>query len=173
MVSTPAPDNPSNDRADGPRFPEPRLRVCALNDPVLDTMGHDPRSPYVERYWLSVLGPSATLLLRRLAHGLEAQPEGFEVDPAQWALELGLGTRGGKHSPFWRTLDRTSRFGMTTRNGEVLAVRRRLPPLTARQVERLPPQLRAAHERWTADQLGRPRRRTISQWSEQRDRPAS
>ncbi len=159
--------------ADGPHFPESRLRVTALHDPVLDAMGHDPRSPYVERYWLSILGPSATLLLRRLAHGLDLEPEGFEFDPAEWALELGLGTRGGKHSPFWRTIDRTSRFGMTRRNAEVLAVRRRLPPLTARQVERLPTRLREAHERWTAEQLGRPRRRTISQWSEQRDRPAS
>ncbi|MEM9133695.1 MAG: hypothetical protein AAF962_15275 [Actinomycetota bacterium] len=161
-------------RADeGPQFPEARIRVSALHDPVLDAMGHDPRSPYVERYWLSILGPSATLLLRRLAHGLEVEPDGFEFDPAEWALELGLGTRGGKHSPFWRTIDRTSRFGMTRRNAEVLAVRRRLPPLTARQVERLPPRLRAAHERWAAEQLGRPRRRTISVWSEQRDRPAS
>lgn len=161
-------------RADlGPQFPESRIRVSALHDPVLDAMGHDPRSPYVERYWLSILGPSATLLLRRLAAGLEAEPDGFEFDPAEWALELGLGTRGGKNSPFWRTIDRTTRFGMTRRNAEVLAVRRRLPPLTARQVERLPGRLRTAHERWSADQLSRAQRPTISQWSEQRERPAS
>ena len=30
------------------------------NDPPIDTVGFDPRSPYVERYWLAVLGPSST-----------------------------------------------------------------------------------------------------------------
>ncbi|MEM8922574.1 MAG: hypothetical protein AAGD35_03660 [Actinomycetota bacterium] len=163
----------TTDASPTPRFPEDRLRVTALPDPVLDRLGHDPRSPYVERYWLSILGPSAVLLLRRLAAGLDADPEGFELDPQQWALELGLGTRGGRHSPFWRTVDRTCRFGMARRNGEVLTVRRRMPPLTARQVERLPDPLRAAHIAWSDAQLDRHRRPTISRWSEQRDRPAS
>ena len=157
----------------GPVFPEPRLRVTALPDPVLDNLGHDPRSSYVERYWLSILGPSATLLLRRLAVQLETEPDGFDLDPRQWALELGLGTRGGRHSPFWRTLDRTCRFGMARRNGAALAVRRRLPPLTVRQVAKLPEALRVAHETWASAQQERSRRHTITRWSDQRARPAS
>lgn len=28
-------------------------------DPVVDVRGFDPRSQYVERYWLSVIGPTA------------------------------------------------------------------------------------------------------------------
>ena len=36
-------------------------------DPVIDRLGHDPRSPYVEQFWLGVLGPSTTWLMRRLA----------------------------------------------------------------------------------------------------------
>lgn len=154
-----------SDGAHQPVFPEQRLRVRAWADPVLDNLGHDPRSAYVEQYWLSILGPSATLLLRRLAGALEAKPDGFELDPQQWALELGLGARGGKHGPFWRSIDRACRFGTAQRNGELLAVRRRLPPLTARQVDRLPDHLRRAHEIWTSRQLERPRRKTISQWS--------
>ena len=35
-------------------------------DPVIDALGHDPRSSYVETYWLGILGPSTTWLLRRL-----------------------------------------------------------------------------------------------------------
>lgn len=160
-------------------FPESTLCVRALTDPVLDALGHDPRSPYVEQYWLSILGPSSTLLLRRLAARLEVEPDGFDLDPAEWALELGIGARGGKHSPFWRSVDRACRFGMARRNGPTLMVRRRLPPLTARQVERLPDHLRRAHEAWSAQELARPRRRTISQWpdegrvSESGDSPAA
>lgn len=156
-----------------PSFPVERLQVRPLVDPVLDSLGHDPRSPYVERYWLSILGPSSTLLLRRLAAALEAEPEGFSFDPLEWALELGLGARGGKNGPFWRSIDRACRFGMAQRNGEVLAVRRRLPPLTARQVDRLPSHLQRAHQQWSEGQLRQPKRRTISQWSDQRSRSAS
>jgi hypothetical protein len=147
-----------------PRFPEHRLVVRTWPDPVLDNLGHDPRSSYVEQYWLSILGPSAILLLRRLANGLDARPDGFELDPAQWALELGLGAKGGRHGPFWRSVDRVCRFKAAQRNGEVLSVRRRMPPLTHRQIERLPEHLRRAHEAWARRQLDQPRRQTISRW---------
>ena len=29
-------------------------------DPVIDELGHDPRSAYVETFWLPVLGPPTT-----------------------------------------------------------------------------------------------------------------
>ncbi|MGF1598281.1 MAG: hypothetical protein ACFCVK_15330 [Acidimicrobiales bacterium] len=148
-----------------PTFPESRLRITVWPDPVLDALGHDPRSSYVEQFWLSVLGPSAVLLLRRLAAALEVEPDGFDLDPLRWSQELGLGTKGGRHSPFWRTVDRSCRFGATHRNGEHLAVRRRLAPLSARQIERLPDHLRRAHDDWAAVQLARPRRRTVARWS--------
>ena len=136
-----------------PTFPEARLQIRALVDPVIDELGHDPRSLYVEQFWLSALGPSATLLLRRLAAGLEAEPDGFDLDPVECALELGLGSKGGRHSPFWRTIERANRFGLARRNGELLAVRRFVPPLSARQVSRLPDHLRRAHENWMTRQL--------------------
>ena len=154
-------------------FPEHRLVVSTLADPVLDALGHDPRSSYVEQFWLSVLGPSAILLLRRLAGRLEQDPAGFELDPTEWALELGLGARGGRHGPFWKTTERICRFGAAKRNGQALAVRRRLPPLTRRQISRLPDHLRCSHERWEKSQLARPRRPTISQWSERSGPQAS
>lgn len=129
-----------------PSFPELSLRVSALNDPVLDQLGFDPRSDYVERYWLSILGPSAVLFLRRIAAELEEQPDGFDLDLVACAQELGLGSKGGKHSPMWRTLDRICRFGLATRNGSAVVLHRHLPPLTMRQVERLPPHLRTLHQ---------------------------
>lgn len=134
-------------------FPFDTLTVRPWDDPLIEKLGHDPRSEYVEKYWTSILGPSATLLLRRLANGLEIAPDGFEIDTLAWAQELGLGIRGGKHGPFWRSLDRTARFGATRRNGALLVVHRKLPPLNLRQVERLPDHLRAAHRVWEAHQL--------------------
>ena len=136
-----------------PVFPETRLEVRPWIDQTLDQLGHDPRSLYVERYWVSILGPTSTLLLRRLAAGLEIKPDGFELDPVAWAFELGLGMRGGKNGPFWRAVDRCCRFNACHRQGEILLVRRKLAPLTLRQVQKLPPHLERAHHQWTQKQL--------------------
>ena len=159
-------------RRNDPAFPEELIRVTAWPDPVLDRLGHDPRSGYVERYWLPILGPSCLLLLRRLAAELEQRPDGFEIDTALWATELGIGMKGGKNGPFWRAVERGCRFGAAQRNGDRLAVRRRLPPLTARQVERLPTPLQEAHHRWTEARLQRDRRPAVVKWSPYRDGPS-
>jgi hypothetical protein len=133
-----------------PTFPFDTLTIQAWADPVIDAVGHDVRSPYVERFWLGVLGPSSTWLLRRLVGRLDEEPEGYELDLALTATELGLGVRSGKHSPFLRSIDRCCRFGAAHQVDErTLRVRRKLPPLTAFQVARLPEALQAAHAAWT------------------------
>jgi hypothetical protein len=132
-------------------FPVPVLTVEPWPDPVIDQLGHDPRSAYVERFWLGILGPSTVWLLRLLAAGLDERPEGFELDVAETAMTLGLGTRGGRNAPLLRSLERTCRFGAARMHGEAsVVVRRKLPPLTRAQVERLPDRLRAEHEHWQA-----------------------
>jgi hypothetical protein len=133
------------------------LSVRPWPDPVIDTLGHDPRSAYVERFWLGVLGPSTTWLLRLLASELEANPAGFQLDLAETAQALGLGGRGGRHSPFMRSLGRCCRFELADmRSDGVLAVRRRLPPLNRRQLLRLSPSLQAAHREWQEAVLQEP-----------------
>ena len=75
-------------------FPIDRLTVEAWPDPVIDELGHDPRSAYVERFWLGVLGPSTVWLLRRLADQFDRQPDGFELDLPErqaWIVLLILG----------------------------------------------------------------------------------
>ncbi len=128
------------------RFPFTTLAVQAWPDPVIDHLGHDPRSRYVERFWLGLLGPSATWLLRRLAEGLDEAPDGFELDVADTAAALGLGRRGGRNGPFARTIERCCYFGMAQHLDErSLRVRRRLAPLTRAQLARLPEPLQAEH----------------------------
>jgi len=168
---------PLDDRPEvAPTFPEQRLHVKPLIDHVVDSLGHDPRSLYVEQFWLPILGPSSTWLLRRLATGLDEAPTGFELDPVEYALALGLGARGGKHGPFWRSLERACRFGMADRHGDLLAVRRFLPPLSARRQGRLPDHLRRAHQAWSARQLANHRAATTATAKRspiQQERPAS
>jgi hypothetical protein len=129
--------------------PPDTLSVLPWPDPVIDAVGHDLRSAYVERFWLGILGPSSTWLLRRLGAGLEEHPDGFELDLVATATQLGLGHRTGRHSPFLRSIERCCRFGAADRVDErTLRVRRKLPPLNRSQVERLPAPLREAHRAW-------------------------
>lgn len=134
------------------------LNVRPWPDAVIDSLGHDPRSPYVERFWLAILGPSATWLLRRLVAGLETEPAGFELPVDETARALGLGVKAGRHAPIVRTLARCSQFRMVHLDPSdgVLLVRRKLPPLNRAQVCRLPAALQVAHQEWQDAELRRP-----------------
>ena len=72
------------------------LRVTPWPDPVLDVLGHDPRSWYAETFWLPTLGPTALLLMRHLADRFERTPDGVELPVADTAAALGLGARDGQ-----------------------------------------------------------------------------
>ena len=133
------------------------LHVRPWPDDLTDNLGHDPRSTYVEEYWLGILGPSTVWLLRRLAAGFEYSPEGFDLDLAETARSLGLGDRSGRHSPFVRSINRTIQFGLAQLSAEdALCVRRRVPPLSRARLVRLSPALQARHAAWQEQQLQLP-----------------
>jgi hypothetical protein len=78
---------------------ETHIRITPWIDPVVERRGHDPRSSYVERFWLGTLGPTATWLVRRLAAGFASDPEGYELDLTATAQELGLSYSRGPDRP--------------------------------------------------------------------------
>ena len=128
------------------------LTVVPWPDPVICRRGYDPRSAYVERFWLGVLGPSATWLMRRLARGLDEKPDGFRINLADTGKALGLGEGTGRNSAVVRTIERACQFGVAQQHGrDSLAVRCHFAPLTRRQLARLPASLQAAHDRWIAE----------------------
>src|SRR3954453_13068206 len=86
------------------------LTVRPWPDSVLDDVGHDPRSPYVERFWLGVVGSSSVVFMARLASELEANPAGCELSLADTAKTLGLGMKGGRNSLCLRTIHRCEQF---------------------------------------------------------------
>jgi hypothetical protein len=138
-------------------LPIDTLRIARWDDPVVDAVGHDARSSYVERFWLAPLGPSTTLLVRRIAAQLEAHPDGFDLPLEDTAGALGLGLKGGLSGPFYRALARTGQFHISRANGpSELAVRTKLQTLTHHQVERLPPMLQREHAEWVASTAAEP-----------------
>jgi hypothetical protein len=133
------------------------IRVKPWPDPVLDVLGHDPRSWYAETFWLPTLGPTALLLMRHLADRFEQTPAGVELPIADTAAALGLGPREGQHSPLIKSLGRLSQFELAcTDDDATISVRRALPPVHRRHVRRLPAALQARHEEWVADQTNAP-----------------
>ncbi len=130
------------------------ITIVPWSDPVVDQLGHEARSAYVERFWLPILGPSTVAFLRNVATRLESQPKGFSVHLGSLARELGLGEPAGPNAPFARTLSRAVSFAMARLDGDLLEVRRALPPLARRHLARLPDSLRAAHTQLAGSRPG-------------------
>lgn len=133
----------------GPTPLPDRAQITPWCDPVVDARGHDPRSTYVEQFWLSVLGPSAVWAMRMFAHRFDEHPDGFELDVADAARTLGLSAAKGAASPFGRSIQRCVIFGMAVARSDGWSVRRRMPAVTTRHLQRLPEPVQARHAAWT------------------------
>ena len=140
------------------------IRILPLHDPVIATLGHDPRAPYPEKFWLPTLGPSALFLIRHLADRFDGEPAGFELALAEVSRCLGLGDRIGRSSTVARSLGRLVQFDLAYPGDEgdvapgpgVLRVRRHLPPINRRHIHRLPPSRQAEHDAWVTARLAEP-----------------
>lgn len=126
----------------------PTVMVVPWHDPLVDSSGHDVRSQYVELFWLHVLGPTATWALRRLVSGLDRYPLGYELDLVETANELGLSYSPHTSNTFVKALQRCAMFGVVQPLPDSLAVRRRLPTVSARHLARMPESLQSRHRQW-------------------------
>jgi hypothetical protein len=127
---------------------ESTLMVVPWHDPVVDHVGFDVRSAYVETFWLNILGPTASWTLRRLVNGLDRYPLGYELELEETASELGLSYSAATSNTFVRALQRCVLFGAAQPITDALAVRRRLPPVAARHLSRMPAGLQRQHAHW-------------------------
>ena len=133
------------------------ITVMPWPDPVLDVLGHDPRSWYAETFWLPTLGPTALLLMRHLADRFEQTPEGVDLPVADTSAALGLGAKESQNSPLVRSLGRLAQFELAcTEDDHTISVRRTLPPVQRRHVRRLPTLLQARHAEWVSGQSNAP-----------------
>lgn len=137
--------------ARSPADDTPTLIVLPWADPVVERCGRRTDDPYVEMFWLGILGPTATWLLRRLGAGLDEHPDGYEIDLPDTARSLGIAYSAHPANPFTRALQRCIMFGLAKEigaTGDTVALRRRVPPLSRRHLARLPEPLQRAHADW-------------------------
>jgi len=124
----------------------PDARVCRI--------GFDLTDPYVELCWSAVIGPSSTLPLRRFptlwVTGVPAL-----IDAGELSRSLRLGTVVGERSRLASTLERlvTVDLARPAPKGTGLDVYRQVPPLTQRQLARLPDWTRYTEERLLGERL--------------------
>jgi len=124
-------------------------------DHRVDAFGHDPRSTYVEQFWLGTLGPSTTWFLRHCANLLDAA-DSTSVNLRETASTLGIGHEGGSGGAMSKTVARACRLRAARSVGSAnLAVRLRLPQLGSRQLQRLPEPVRRLHQEFIAVDLSR------------------
>ena len=125
-------------------FTNPEIFISEWVDPVVNATGFDACGEYVETYWLGVIGPSATWVLRYLSRELEIFPNGYCLDLNDTASALGLAFRHGSGS-IERAIQRCATFGLVAQMPQSLAVRKRIPPVTKRQLLRLSTTLQKSH----------------------------
>ena len=125
-------------------FSNNEIFVSEWIDPVVNIAGFYTCGEYVETFWLGIIGPSATWVMRFLARELEVFPNGYCLDLNDTAMALGLAFRNGSGS-LERAIQRCATFGLVAQLPQTLAVRRRVPTITKRQLLRLPTTLQHSH----------------------------
>lgn len=150
------------------------VRIVPWRDPLIERVGFDACGDYVPLFWLATLGPTATFLIRQLATIVVIYPDGFVLDTRSMALGLGLGVDCGRTSSFHRSIERLALFGLINQMDDHLRIRAVVPPLTLRQLARLPDHLQRAHALWNdadttlafdeAVTCGQPAQAPLSAW---------
>ena len=104
--------------------------------------------PYIERVWSERLGPTATLLARRLGRMLEERSGGVDVDLGDLATSLGV-----QPSITLKALDRLNRFEIVYFAPEqmIVGVSGFAPSVQGGRLLRLSESGRAVHERLVAE----------------------
>jgi hypothetical protein len=130
---------------------DPLLTFSPANHPhpKVRRVGFELTDPYVEHCWAAVVGPSSTLLLRRMPV-LWAERVPAEIPTTELSRSIGLGRGTGHSSRLTGILRRLEQFKLVRRAGvsdDQFEMFVEVPPLTRGQLVRVPEWTRATHER--------------------------
>lgn len=116
------------------------------SDPLIDRYDNEPDSIVSRLCWLPIIGPTSWLIWGTLARQLE-HDDSVTWDPAALAEAHGIARSTSTNGPLRRTLTRLTQFHLfTAHHGDRYLVRITAPPLTRRQLQRLPIYVAAVHD---------------------------
>jgi hypothetical protein len=130
---------------------EDQLVILVESDPWLHRHGHRVDGQYVELFWLPILGPTATLLLRRIIYeASEADRCVLELSHVETARAVGIQSTTKRPSTGWfRVLKRLHGFEIIDHmDGGLVRFPTHLPDLAHRQLQRLSAPMRSRHTQW-------------------------
>jgi len=119
------------------------------------TLGHELDSEYVETFYLPTVGPTATLILRKL-HRLVPNPGDRACIPAAaLAAGLGISPKTSRHAPLMRALHRLVRYdALLVRGEDLFIVPTRLFDVSPALRSCWHPSLVALHDTFTLNAAG-------------------
>ena len=116
------------------------------HDPLLDGFGPDPDGTYARLAWLPIVGPSSFLLWGTLATQLRRERT-VTWELADLAGAHGLQRGSGRNGMVRRTLTRLVQFHLLVESApDTWLVHLSAPPVSRRQLERLPAVVAQLHE---------------------------
>lgn len=114
--------------------------------PATDDRRIDIGDPYVERFWLPLIGPASVCLMRWVDRERIAAFPVADIGP-----RIGLNKSSGRHSPTWRTINRLITYGFIDHSQSVessLFLWSGVRPLSKRGLDSLPHDVRIAERLW-------------------------
>ncbi len=105
--------------------------------------------PYIETFWLKILGPTATLLTNYLVLRSMTSKNEYRMALSNLSFQLGTGLRSGKQSPVFKQLRRLCENELLYQISEnEFLVPKSIKPLSQHQLRRFEGQLRVEHDDW-------------------------
>ncbi len=113
--------------------------------------------PYIETFWLPLLGPTATWLMNDLCLRALIQQDSFSLQLNEISLRIGIGSREGSSSPVMKQLSRLCQAHVLYRHGEnEYLVPRTIEPPRTEMFYKLKEHKRLHHKLWMTRLLDSP-----------------
>lgn len=105
--------------------------------------------PYIETFWLPVLGPTATWLMNELCFQALTSSGSFTIPTHEMSLRVGTGSREGTSSPVVKQLSRLCQAHVVYRYSQSeYLVPRTIEPVKKPLILKLSDEQLARHEKW-------------------------
>lgn len=119
--------------------------IQANNNSTSSFLAND---PYINTFWLPILGPTATLLLNHLMSSALCEYDEFVMDLAELSSTIGVGNREGNSSPIVKNLKRLCDFGLISKYQERYYIPTNIEPMCENHLRKLNTKLQCEHSAW-------------------------